>query len=195
MKCLRYENNLQEAQDAKINDADEHGEKNPLEEVKSEETSNVETNESEESSLSNEDQEVIVNNEETPQKQDEVIDEIEESNAKDAEDEGRKERHRIEVKEYDKMSLESLAIELEKLVKNEKVQAIKSHVNQINTEFKSKFQALLDEKKTDFLNEGGNEIDFYYSSPVQRRFKEAYRDYRNKLNEHYKNLEKNLSRT
>ncbi len=137
-------------------------------------------------------EELATNTEEAPENQDEVINEIEESNAKDSEDEGRKERHKIELKEYDKMSLESLAIELEKLVKNEKVQAIKSHVNNINNEFKTKFQALLDEKKTDFLNDGGNEIDFYYSSPIQKRFKEAYREYRNKLNDHYKSLEKNL---
>ncbi|WOD42618.1 DUF349 domain-containing protein [Hwangdonia lutea] len=125
-------------------------------------------------------------------KDEDVINEIEESNAEDAEDEGNKERHTIAVKEYDKMSLESLAIELEKLVKNEKIQAIKSHVNDINNEFKTKFQALLDEKKTEFLNDGGNEIDFYYSSPIQKRFKTAYKAYRNKLNEHYKSIEKNL---
>jgi len=121
-----------------------------------------------------------------------VINEIEESNAEDAEDEGNKERHTIEVKEYDKMSLESLAIEFENLLKKEKVQAIKSHANDINNEFKTKFQALLDEKKTEFLNDGGNEIDFYYSSPIQKRFKLAYKEYRNKLNDHYKSLEKNL---
>ena len=51
---------------------------------------------------------------------DEVLNEIEESNAEDAEDEGNKERHKIEVKDYDSMSLEALAIELEKLIKNEK---------------------------------------------------------------------------
>ena len=123
---------------------------------------------------------------------DDVLNEIEDSNAEDAEDEGNKERHTIEVKAYDTMSLEALAIELEHLLKNEKIQAIKSHVEAINNEFKEKFQALLDEKKEDFLNEGGNEIDFYYSSPVQKRYKEAYKEYRRKLNEHYQNLEKNL---
>ncbi|MEC3907442.1 DUF349 domain-containing protein [Tamlana sp. 2201CG12-4] len=128
----------------------------------------------------------------TPEEHDEVINEIEQSNAEDAEDEGNKDRHKIEVKDYDTMSLEALAIELEKLVKNEKVQAIRSHVNAINTEFKLKFQALIDEKKEDFINDGGNEIDFYYSSPVQRRYKEAYKSYRAKLNEHYQSLEKNL---
>tara|TARA_R110002050_G_scaffold74772_6_gene160354 strand:- start:129086 stop:131146 length:2061 start_codon:yes stop_codon:yes gene_type:complete len=121
-----------------------------------------------------------------------VINEIEESNAEDAEDEGNKERHTIEIKEYDNMSLEALAIELEKLLKNEKIQAIKSHVDGVNNEFKTKFQALLEEKKEEFLNDGGNEIDFYYSSPIQKRFKETYKEYRTKLNEHYKSLEKNL---
>ncbi len=125
-------------------------------------------------------------------KDDEVLNEIEDSNAEDAEDEGNKDRHRIEVKAYDTMSLEALAIELERLVKNEKVQAIKSHVDSINSEFKEKFQALLDEKKEEFLNDGGNEIDFYYASPVQKRYKEAYHEYRKKLNDHYQNLEQNL---
>ena len=124
--------------------------------------------------------------------EDEVIDEIEASNAEDAEDEGNKDRHSITVKEYDTMSLETLAIELEKLVKNEKIQAIRSHVDKINREFKAKFQELVEEKKAEFINDGGHEIDFYYSSPIQKRFKQAYRDYRNKLNEHYKNLEKDL---
>ena len=132
---------------------------------------------------------------ETPEasvENDEVINEIEESNAEDAEDEGNKDRHTIEVKAYDTMSLEALAIELEKLVEKEKVQAIKSHVDQINSEFKTKFQALIDEKKEDFINDGGNEIDFYYSSPVQKRYKEAYKAYRKKVNTHYQNLEQNL---
>ncbi len=140
----------------------------------------------------NSNQEVTSDTKTSDSEDDKVINEIEESNAEDAEDEGNKDRHTIEVKEYDNMSLEALAIELEKLIKNEKIQAIKSHVDSINNEFKTKFQALLDEKKEEFLNDGGNEIDFYYSSPVQKRFKTAYKEYRTKLNEHYKSLEKNL---
>ena len=128
----------------------------------------------------------------THEDDDTVLNEIEDSNAEDAEDEGNKERHTIEVKEYDKMSLEALVQELEKLVKNEKIQAIKSHVDAINSEFKEKFHALLDEKKEEFLNDGANEIDFYYASPIQKRYKEVYHNYRKKLNEHYQNLEQNL---
>ena len=123
---------------------------------------------------------------------DEVMNEIDDSNAEDAEDEGHKDRHTIAFKDYDTMSLDALTIELEKLVKNEKVQAIKNHVNQINSEFKTKFNALLEEKKEEFLSDGGNEIDFYYSSPVQKRFKTVYKEYKTKLHEHYKSIEQNL---
>src|SRR5690606_18482574 len=123
---------------------------------------------------------------------DEILNEIDDSNAEDAEDEGNKERHTIELKEYDKMSLEALTAELERLVKNEKVQAIKNHVDAIKREFDSQFNDLLEEKKADFLSDGGNEIDFYYTSPIQKQFKTIYKDYRNKLSEHRKKLDQNL---
>ncbi|GGG57590.1 DUF349 domain-containing protein [Bizionia arctica] len=123
---------------------------------------------------------------------DKVISEIEESNAEDAEDEGSIDRHSITKKDYEKMSMEELAEELEHLVNNQKVQAIKTHVEEIRSEFKSKFSTLLDEKKEEFLNEGGSEIDFFYSSPIQKRYKDSIKDYRTKLNAHYKSLEKSL---
>lgn len=123
---------------------------------------------------------------------DETLQEIDASNAEDAEDEGNKERHSLPLKAYDEMSLDTLVDELEKLIQKEKVQAIKSHVDAIKQEFNSKYNTLVDEKKTEFLSEGGNEIDFYYSIPVQKRFKDAHRDYRSKLNAHYKSIEQNL---
>ena len=123
---------------------------------------------------------------------DTVLNEIEASNAEDAEDVGSQERHTIEQKDYHEMSLETLVLEIEKLVKNEKVQAIKKHVDDIKNEFNLKFNAFLEDKKQDFISKGGNEIDFHFNSPLQRSFKEAYNDFRSKLSTHYKNLEKNL---
>ena len=128
----------------------------------------------------------------TPPTHDIALDEINASNAEDAEDEGNKDRHTITLKAYDEMDLEALVNEFETLVDKEKVQAIKAHVEGIKNAFNSKFSALLDEKKAEFLNEGGNEIDFYYSTPVHNRFKDAYKAYRNKLNTHYKTIEQNL---
>ena len=134
------------------------------------------------------------NNEKLPDTDDDGLDEIDESNAEDAEDEGNSDRHKIEFKDYENMSLEMLAIELEKLLQSEKVQAIKKHVDAIKNEFNDKFDSLVDEKKEEFLTEGGNEIDFYYSNPIKKRFNNTYREYRNKLNAHYKSIQENLKK-
>jgi len=124
--------------------------------------------------------------------EDAVVNEIDASNAEDAESEGAINRHPIEEKDYSKMSLDVLVLELEKLVETQKVQAIKKHVEAIKNEFNEKFNALLEEKKQEFLSEGGNEIDFHYTTPLKRSFNEAYKDYRQKIKTHYKSLEKDL---
>ena len=120
------------------------------------------------------------------------VDEIDEANAEDAEDEDNVHRHDIEKKDYHAMSLDQLADEFESLIKNKKVQTIKSHVDEIKTEFNAKFIEILEEKKEDFIADGGNEIDFYFTSPVKKRFNSLYNDYKKDLNAYYSNLESNL---
>lgn len=120
------------------------------------------------------------------------LNEIDESNAEDAEDEGHKDRHEIPLLDYHALSMEKLVDEFEKLVKNEKIQAVKNHVDGIKHEFDLKFQELLEQKKEDFIESGGNEIDFKYSLPIKTRFNNIYSDYREKRNQYYKNLEHSL---
>ncbi|MGS2763753.1 DUF349 domain-containing protein [Sinomicrobium sp. M5D2P9] len=122
----------------------------------------------------------------------EVLNEIDESNAEDAEDEDNVKRHSIPILDYHAMSMDKLVDELEKLVKNEKIQAIKEHVDGIKYEFDLKYQELQEEKKEEFLNDGGNEIDFRYNPPIKQRFHKAYGDYKDKRNQYYQNLEQNL---
>ncbi|MEO0527185.1 MAG: DUF349 domain-containing protein [Bacteroidota bacterium] len=121
-----------------------------------------------------------------------VLEEIEETNAEDAEDEDNHHRHHIPLLDYHSMSMENLVGELQKLVRNEKVQAIKKHVDGIKYEFDLKFQEFLEHKKEEFISNGGNEIDFRYNSVTKRQFNEVYSDYREKRNQYYKNLEQNL---
>lgn len=123
---------------------------------------------------------------------DDVIEEIEESNAEDAEDEDNHRRHHIPIRDYHSMSMENLVGELQRLVRNEKVQAIKRHVEGIKYEFDLKFQEFIEHKKEEFVNNGGNEVDFRYNSVTKRQFNEVYSDYREKRNQYYKNLEQNL---
>lgn len=122
--------------------------------------------------------------------EEDVLEEIDESNAEDAEDADTEKRHEIKVLDYHSMSMENLVGELQRLVKNEKVQAIKKHVDGIKDEFNLKFQEFVDQKKEDFIANGGNEIDFQYNSVTKRQFNEVYNEYREKRNQHYKSLEK-----
>src|SRR5690606_9070752 len=120
------------------------------------------------------------------------VDEIDDANAEDAEDEGNSERHNVESKDYHAMSMEQLVNELESLLKHQKVQTIKSQVDEIKSEFNAKFSEILEEKKEEFINDGGNEIDFYFASPLKKQFNTLYNSYRNGLNDYYKKLETNL---
>ncbi|MDP5062050.1 MAG: DUF349 domain-containing protein [Maribacter sp.] len=119
-----------------------------------------------------------------------VMDEIDDSNAEDAEDTDTEKRHEIPMPDYHEMSMENLVGELQRLVNNEKVQSIRKHVDSIKDEFNQKFDELLEEKKEEFISNGGNEIDFRYNSVDKKQFNEVYTDYRDKRNQHYKSLEK-----
>ncbi|MER3376466.1 MAG: DUF349 domain-containing protein [Allomuricauda sp.] len=128
----------------------------------------------------------------TKENPDEVLDEIDESNAEDAEDADNEKRHYIPMLDYHAMSMENLVGELQRLVKNEKVQAIHKHVSSIKYEFDQKFQEFLEHKKEEFVSKGGNEIDFRYNSVAKRQFNEVYGEYREKRDQYYKQLEQNL---
>jgi hypothetical protein len=127
-----------------------------------------------------------------PTVKEDVLVEIEETNAEDAEDVDNHRRHHIPLLDYHSMSLENLVGELQRLVRNEKIQAIKNHVEGIKSEFDLKFQEFLEEKKEEFVNHGGNEIDFKYNSVAKRQFNEVYAEYREKRNQYYKSLEQSL---
>ena len=67
---------------------------------------------------------------------------------------------------YDELDLESLVQELKKLIEDQPIQKINDQVNRIKNSFNKKFSTLLAEKKSAFLAEGGESIDFKYSNPI-----------------------------
>ena len=120
--------------------------------------------------------------------------ELDDAVAEDSEDESTGERHGIEKKDYHAMSKEALADELEKLLKTQKVQAIKEHVEEIRAEFNAKMDEEMEEKKEEFLADGGNIIDFHYSTPLKKRFSSLYFDYKEKRNKYYQQLKQDLNK-
>ncbi len=169
-----------ETTETSADDVHSPSEENPENEV---ETTEPEANTSNESQS---------DSELTTSQSDAHVEAIEKENAEDAEDDENAERHEVESKDYHSMSMEQLAIELEQLIANHKIQNIRTQVDDIKSEFNSKFDALIEEKKEEFISQGGNEIDFYHASPVKKRFNAAYRNYRNGLNAYYKERENNL---
>ncbi|MDN6310953.1 MAG: DUF349 domain-containing protein, partial [Psychroflexus sp.] len=119
--------------------------------------------------------------------------EIENANAEESEDKDNVSRHQILIKDYEAMSIDELVLELNSLLKNEKVQNIREHVNQIKIEFDKMFNEIIEEKKEEFLEEGGNIIDFHYTSPIKKKFYQTYFDYREKRDKYYTQLKKNLN--
>lgn len=119
--------------------------------------------------------------------------EIDDNVAEDSEDEERSKRHEVEMKDYHAMEMPELVKELERLIKNEKIQVIRDHVVGIKTEFDAKYEEEVEQKREDFIEDGGNIIDFYYSTPLKQAFNSAYFDYKEKRNNYYKALKQNLN--
>ena len=166
----------------------DHIEQAMVEEAKASEEKKESTASSPEAAFDDDDEE-----QEEPAKPKDAHSEMEEAVAEDSEDESAGERHEIEKKDYHAMSKEALADELERLVKKEKVQAIKEHVEEIRTEFNAKFDEEVEEKKEEFIAEGGNIIDFHYSTPLKKRFNSLYFDYKEKRSKYYQQLKQDLN--
>jgi hypothetical protein len=138
-------------------------------------------------------EEKVIPNLESPtnkEEENETEDEEEISSSDDEEEDEEKEEKA--QKDYHTFSKKELITELESLLKNKPIQEIKHDVEEIKTEFNAKFQDDLEHKKEEFLAEGGNIIDFHYSTPLKKEFNSLYFDYKEKRNNHYKNLKKDL---
>ncbi len=126
-----------------------------------------------------------------------AMESIANENAAESEDESIKERHQIEMLDYEAMTMEDLFEELAKLTAIEKVMSVKDHVDGIKNAFLQKYYQFIDEKKQIFeaekLDSGAeNNEDFQYSFPLKTKFDQLYTDYRNRKNTHFKSLENNL---
>ena len=149
------------------------------------------SDEAEDTVSETEDAETLESKDEKVQ-EDKAIEEIDNSNAEDAEDDENHKRHEIEVKDYHTMDMDALVSELKVLVSNEKVQLIRKQVESIKNEFNTKFGALLEEKKQEFLDGGGNSIDFRFDFPLKKEFNALFKEYRDKRQSYFKNLEQTL---
>ncbi|PQB04716.1 DUF349 domain-containing protein [Aureitalea marina] len=101
------------------------------------------------------------------------------------------EEKKVEI-DYGKLSQLELIEAFRGLLKAGNMGQIKNEVDQIRSSFNGKFQAELDAEKEKFLAEGGNEIDFHYTTPLRKQFNSVYFEYKEKRADHYKKVKKDL---
>ena len=94
---------------------------------------------------------------------------------------------------YEDLSLEDLIKAFETLMKSENIYDVRNSINQVKTNFNAKFSTLISEKKEAFLAEGGNAIDFQYSSPLKKQFNELSKTYRERHQAFQKNRTQELN--
>ena len=121
----------------------------------------------------------------------EAVDEIEKSVAENAEKSSAKEEEVTSV-DYALLTLDELVSTLEKTIAENPVQKIKSQVDSVKNAFNQKFGALLAEKKAAFLEEGGNSIDFQFSSPLKSEYNKLLSEHKKQRDAFYNNIEKQL---
>jgi hypothetical protein len=122
-----------------------------------------------------------------------VLEEIDNSNAEENEDDSVKEKHEIPMLDYDALSMEELTAELEKLVSNEKVMAIKDHVEGIRKAFSDKYHHFIDEKREEFNAQNNEEgVDFEYHFPLKNKFDKIFNAYKANKAKYFKQLQNNL---
>ena len=134
--------------------------------------------------------EAITNKETVSEATQSAVNEVENMVAENSEKDEKKEE--IPMLDYNAMELEQLVVELKKLLKNHPVQLIKNNADEIKNAFNVKFGKLLSQKKEEFLAEGGNSIDFQFSSPVKIEYNGLLREYKEKRDAYYTQIENQL---
>ena len=119
-----------------------------------------------------------------------AVEEIEDKVAEDAEKDS--ERSSIPELDFESMEFEPLTEELERLLKEYPVQQLKTSIDAIKNAFNSKFGALLAEKKAAFLEEGGDSIDFQFSSPAKTKYNSLLSQYKKSRDAYYSELDSQL---
>jgi len=100
---------------------------------------------------------------------------------------------KIVATDYTVLSLEELVKELQNILSNNPVNKIKDQIEVIKSAFNIKFGALLAEKKKVFLEEGGNVIDFQFTSSVKGDYNSLLSDYKKQRDAHYNAIDKQMN--
>lgn len=104
------------------------------------------------------------------------------------EEEEEEETHEKEV-DYNELSIEELIEAYQNLSTDERWLKNHKSLQTINTLFEEKFKVDVEQQKKRFIEEGGNEIDFFFKPEYKKRFDQITFEYRKKRRTHFKDQE------
>ena len=81
----------------------------------------------------------------------------------------------------------------ESLLENENSQNVRNNINKIKNSFNAAFAILIAEKKDAFLADGGNVIDFNFTSPLKKKFNDLSKSFRERQQSFQKNRTQQLN--
>lgn len=125
-------------------------------------------------------------------KTDGIVEERNTSHTETPKDLGHTQKQTAPIPDYQSMSMENLLSELQRLVTKEDISAIGKPVSAIKHAFDQKFQALIAQKKEEFVAGGGEEVHFQYNSDVKKEFDTAFATYCKKQEQYYQQREQTL---
>jgi hypothetical protein len=96
------------------------------------------------------------------------------------------------VIDYATLSLEELVVALQNTLSSNPVNKIKDQIEDIKGAFNIRFGTLLAEKKKIFLEEGGNVIDFQFTSTVKGAYNTLLSDYKKQRDAHYNAIDNQM---
>lgn len=131
----------------------------------------------------------------TVSEKEKAMDNMATSNAEDNEENANQEEKTVPHLDYEVLSFEELTDELQKLIKNHSINAIRNHVNEIKKAFFAKYNDFINEKKTVFYAENPDALDsdFEYNLPIKKDFDTCYYDFKALQDAHFKNLQNSLN--
>ena len=155
------------------------------EDVKAEEAKEDIAKEEEEVKSEDADVKSEVKNEET-----EIEEDKSETDQKEEKPIVKQEKSEIPVYDFSKFDLDEVVVAIQNLLEKFPIQEVKNQIENLKTDFNKKFKSFITEKKEEFIKEGGDEIDFKYTSVVKNKFNDLVFEFKKKRKQFYKDLER-----
>ena len=91
--------------------------------------------------------------------------------------------------DFSTLKIEDLLVEFENILYRSPIKEVKKYFFDFKKTFDTKFKGLIEEEKAKFIEAGGDEMDFHFSSPFKSKFNSLVNGFKKKRQEAYLALE------